>query len=112
MASDRKPTHADADDYFLARDARLGAARATTCAACQAPLPEGHRYLCVACVEDSERRAQTLLATLQAPPTTEPASAAAADQPPDADEYAECPNCGMTLDASGRCAVCVTTVRR
>jgi hypothetical protein len=112
MASDRKPTRADEDDYFLARDARLGAARATTCAACQTPLPEGHRYLCAACVEDSARRAQTLLASLQTPATAEPASAAAVDQAPDADEYAECPTCGMTLDASGRCAVCVTTVRR
>jgi len=112
MASDGKPARADEDDYFLARDARLGAARATTCATCQAPLPEGHRYLCAACVEDSAQRAQALLASLQTPASAEPASGAAADQVPDADDYAECPNCGMTLDASGRCAFCVTTVRR
>src|SRR4051794_6299383 len=52
----------------------------------------GHRYLCAACVEDSARRAQTLLATVQTPTTAEPASAAAVDQAPDTDEYAECPN--------------------
>jgi predicted RNA-binding Zn-ribbon protein involved in translation (DUF1610 family) len=112
MASDRKPIGPDEDDYFLARDARLGAARATTCAACQVPLPEGHRYLCAACVEESARRAQTLLASLQTPAPAAPTGAAAVDQAPDADDYAECPNCGMTLDASGRCAFCVTTVRR
>jgi len=77
-----------------------------------ARLPEGHRYLCAACVEDSARRAQTLLASLQTPAPAAPTGAAAVDQAPDADDYAECPNCGMTLDASGRCAFCVTTVRR
>jgi hypothetical protein len=110
MASDRKSTGGD-DDYFLARDARLGAARATDCATCQAPLPEGHRYVCAACAEDSARRATTLLASLQTSTTAEPTAALAVDQAPEGDDDA-CPNCGMTLDASGRCAGCVTTIRR
>src|SRR5215213_6186186 len=123
MASDGKPARADEDDYFLARDARLGAARATTCATCQAPLPEGHRYLCAVCVADSETRAAALLAALAAPaagttaaPAIDAAPAASAGsaitptmfpERGDADEDADCPQCGGPLDPSGRCAQCV-----
>jgi hypothetical protein len=81
---------------------------ATDCAACGAPLPEGHRYVCMACAEDSARRAGEILAALQGSPS---ATAPAAD-PIAEDDPMACPTCGMRLDESGRCAGCVTTVRR
>ncbi len=114
MSDVRKPTAADERDYFIARDERLGAARATDCAVCQAPLPDGNRYLCATCVADSAERAQVVLTSLRPrSPTERPAeSADEVSASADADEYVDCPTCGMRLDASGRCAGCVTTVRR
>lgn len=83
----------------------------TDCALCGASLPAGHRYLCVACVAESERAAAAILARTAAP--TAPAEEAAPEPAlADADDSDSCPTCGMRLDPSGRCAGCVTTVRR
>jgi hypothetical protein len=114
MSDTRTPTATDEQDYFIARDQRLGTARATDCAACRAPLPDGNRYLCTSCVADSAKRAELVLASLQPRPTMGEAaeSPEAGSTAADPDEYAECPTCGMRLDPSGRCAGCVTTVRR
>jgi hypothetical protein len=85
---------------------------ATDCAACHAPLPEGHRYLCAACVADSEQRAQAVVATLSVEAGDDAVEAAdVTSDVGDTDELS-CPNCGMPLDASGRCAGCVITVGR
>jgi hypothetical protein len=84
----------------------------TDCAACHAPLPEGHRYVCAACAEDSARRAAAILAALRAPNDDPAPAAVQADAPDVVDDVMDCPTCGMPLDASGRCAGCVTTVRR
>ena len=114
MATTRKPTPADENDYFVARDERLGAARATDCAACHAPLPDGNRYLCEACVADSGERARALLEGLPGAGGAPSAATPAADDSlaSDADDALDCPNCGMRLDPSGRCGGCVTTIRR
>lgn len=83
----------------------------TDCARCGAPLPAGHRYLCAACVAESERTAAAILART-APPTAADAATAPEPAPPDSDDPDSCPTCGMRLDPSGRCAGCVATVRR
>jgi hypothetical protein len=109
MATTRKGTPADDPESYSARGGET--AVATDCAACGAPLPAGNRYLCGACVEESGRRAQALLAELRGARKAGPApeaEVAAADE----DDPMACPTCGMRLDASGRCAGCVTTVRR
>ena len=114
MATTRKSAPADDPDSFPRRDERLAATPATDCAVCHAPLPAGHRYLCAACVEESAGRARATLESLQAAGTRAPAAGAAAivSDAVDVDDPGECPACGMRLDASGRCAGCVTTVRR
>jgi hypothetical protein len=111
MATTRKAASADDLDAFQQSSAAVDAA--TDCAFCHAPLPEGHRYVCGPCAEESAQRAQAILAALQAAPD----DGARPGTPADALELAEddpmeCPTCGMALDASGRCAGCVTTVRR
>ena len=113
MATTRKPTRADDYDYALGRDEGLGTARPTDCAACHAPLPPEIRYLCAACVAESARRAETLLASLgRGAPGRPAASRADSPEGDEVDELMVCPTCGMGLDDSGRCAGCVTTVRR
>ncbi len=115
MSTTPQPHAADAPDYFAARDERLGAARPTDCAVCRAPLPPGNRYLCAACVADSASQAQRILDALEQGPHQRASGAGPDEVAPgtaDGDEYADCPACGMRLDASGRCAGCVTTVRR
>jgi hypothetical protein len=115
MATTPKPARADDPDSFQARDERLGAARGTDCAACHAPLPAGNRYLCAACVAESAGRARAILDSIQVggnEATGAEGVAAVAPDSVDADDSTACPTCGMRLDASGRCAVCVTTVRR
>ena len=111
MATTRKGTPADDPESYSARGGEAGAA-ATDCAACGAPLPPGNRYLCEACVAESERRAQAIWDGLQAPqavgPAPEVGDAAAVEE----EDLMACPTCGMRLDPSGRCAGCVTTVRR
>jgi hypothetical protein len=111
MATTRKAVSADDADSYSARGGEA-AVQATDCAACGAPLPAGHRYLCAACVEDSARRARAILAALR--PSEQPTAATAPDTAPalDEDDPTRCPTCGMLLDASGRCAGCVATVRR
>ncbi|HLH26994.1 MAG TPA: hypothetical protein VK066_31100 [Chloroflexota bacterium] len=109
MATTRKAVAADDLDAFQQGAAAVDAG--TDCAACHAPLPEGHRYVCTACAEDSARRADAILAALQAPSADLTPIADLADVSED-DELMDCPTCGMPLDASGRCAGCVTTVRR
>ncbi|HLI29052.1 MAG TPA: hypothetical protein VKZ60_18445 [Chloroflexota bacterium] len=83
----------------------------TACALCRAPLPPGHRYLCAACVAASERVATAILARTTAP-TIGPGDAAVPEPAASDEEPDTCPTCGMRLDPSGRCAGCVTTVRR
>src|SRR5689334_15560689 len=103
MATTRKNAPADDPDAFQSGAGAI-LDPATDCAACHAPLPEGHRYVCAACVEDSQRRAEAILAGLR-----DRAGDAAAGRPmadtPDLgeDDPMECPTCGMPLDASGRC---------
>ena len=106
MATTRKGASADDPDSL-----RTGGAVtvATDCAACGAPLPAGHRYVCLACAEDSARRARAILAALHGSPS---AAAPATDSPIEEDDPMACPTCGMRLDPSGRCAGCVTTIRR
>ncbi|MBX5493186.1 MAG: hypothetical protein IRZ14_18705 [Chloroflexi bacterium] len=82
------------------------------CALCQAPLPAGHRYLCAACVAASARTAAAILAGIAAPAALPPAEALPESLTNEPDDPDTCPTCGMRLDASGRCAGCVTTVRR
>ena len=105
MATTRKAVSADDPDSLRTGGA---VAAATDCAACGAPLPEGHRYVCVACMHDSARRAQAILDALHGSPT----AGAPTDDSPDEEDDMACPNCGMRLDPSGRCAGCVTTIRR
>src|SRR4051812_32909274 len=112
MAGRAETRGADEQDYFQARDSRLGTARATDCALCQAPLPADHRYLCAACVAESGSRARALLDALQPTDSGATASASPASRAEMGDEDTECPNCGGPLDPSGRCAQCVITVRR
>jgi hypothetical protein len=111
MATTRKAKEADDLDAFQQGG---GAALdpGTDCAACHAPLPDGHRYVCAACVEDSERRAQAVLASLKAPSDDATLLADLSEVMDADDDLMDCPTCGMALDASGRCAGCVTTVRR
>lgn len=111
MATTRKATASDDPDAFQPSG---GAALepGTDCAACHAPLPGGHRYVCAACAEDSGRRAEAILATLKAPSDDAPLLADLAAAMDTDDDPMDCPTCGMALDASGRCAGCVTTVRR
>jgi predicted RNA-binding Zn-ribbon protein involved in translation (DUF1610 family) len=112
MATTRKAAPADDLDAFQ-QHGGAAADSGTDCAACHAPLPEGHRYVCAACAEDSARRAQTILAALHGPSDDALTAAQLTDLPDAADDDPmECPNCGMALDASGRCAGCVTTLRR
>jgi hypothetical protein len=112
MATTRGSAGAHGDELASGRE--HSGAPATDCAACHAPLPEGHRYLCASCVEDSGQRARATLARLSGPsqPANEDEATAVAGARSDEDELTTCPNCGMALDASGRCAGCVTTVRR
>ena len=111
MATTRKAAPADDLDAFQQSDSAVDAA--TDCAICLAPLPEGHRYVCAACAAESARRAQAILAGLQGPLDGAASGSPAADALELAeDDPMECPTCGMPLDASGRCAGCVTTVRR
>jgi hypothetical protein len=111
MATTRKATAADDLDAFQQSSSAVDVA--TDCAVCHAPLPDGHRYVCAACAEDSARRAQAILASLHAPSEGAASRGLAADTPDlGEDDPLECPTCGMPLDASGRCAGCVTTVRR
>lgn len=110
MAGSTRASRADASDASHARGNRP-AQHFTDCALCQAPLPDGNRYVCAACAADSARRAEAALATLHGGAET-----AAEVIPPEAaaeeDDPMACPTCGMRLDPSGRCAACVTTVRR
>jgi len=111
MATTRRSTRADSPDYVPEREAHAAGPQPTDCAACHAPLPPDHRYLCAACVEDSARRAEEMRARRAA----EYRAPVAAPETPDtmeSDDPNACPNCGMALDASGRCAGCVTTIRR
>jgi hypothetical protein len=112
MATTRSSAGAHGDELGPSRE-EIGAP-ATDCAVCHAPLPEGHRYLCAGCVEDSVQRARVTLAGLPGPSNAENEGEAMgiAGAPTDEDELTACPNCGMALDASGRCAGCVTTTRR
>ncbi|HEY7067337.1 MAG TPA: hypothetical protein VII06_38110 [Chloroflexota bacterium] len=112
MATLRKSAPADDPDAFQSgAGASLDAG--TDCAVCHAPLPEGHRYVCAACAEDSRRRAEAILGGLRDPDGHAAAGRPMGDTPELAeDDPMECPTCGMPLDASGRCAGCVTTVRR
>ena len=86
----------------------------TDCALCGGVLPTGNRYLCAACVAENAAQAAAMLAAVQAgPPVTAKAAESAVSIEVDVDEDAmACPACGMRLDDSGRCAGCVTTVRR
>ena len=113
MATTRKAAPADDPGSYSARDAGPVAV-GTDCAICHAPLPDDHRYLCAACVAESAERARAILEGVEARRRDAPTASAAPGAPEvgEADEAAECPTCGMALDASGRCAVCVTTVRR
>ena len=111
MATTRKAAAADDLDAFQ----QSGGAvldPGTDCAACHAPLTDGYRYVCQACAEDSARRAQTILAALKAPGDDASLLADLAEVMDTDDDLMDCPTCGMALDASGRCAGCVTTVRR
>jgi hypothetical protein len=112
MATTRKAASADDLDAFQQSSAAVDAA--TDCAVCHAPLPEGHRYVCTACADESARRAQAILAALHGLPddAASRGAVAAASELGDDDDPMDCPTCGMALDASGRCAGCVTTVRR
>ena len=110
MATTRKGAPADDADAFRQGGAALDPG--TDCAACHAPLPEGHRYVCAACAEDSARRAQAVLNAIRHPDPGDTTPVLAEAPESGDDDLMECPTCGMPLDASGRCAGCVTTVRR
>jgi hypothetical protein len=115
MPSTPRAAGADDPDAFRSSNGRASATQWTDCAACQAPLPEGHRYVCAACAAESARRAEALLADLRArrDGTAEPEAVLdAVPEPAEPDDPLACPTCGMRLDDSGRCAGCVTTVRR
>src|SRR5438309_6203622 len=112
MATTRKNAPADDPDAFQSgAGASLDAG--TDCAACHAPLPDGYRYVCADCAADSQRRADAILGSLR-DRGDGIAGGRAIDETPELaeDDPMECPTCGMPLDASGRCAGCVTTVRR
>ena len=112
MATTRKNAPADDLDAFQ-RGVGATLDPGTDCAACHAPLPEGNRYVCAACGEDSQRRAEAILAGLRDPAAEATGGRPQDDTPEMAEEDPmECPTCGMPLDVSGRCAGCVTTVRR
>ncbi len=110
MATIRKGAAVDDLDAFQQSGPALDPS--TDCAICHDPLPDGHRYVCAACAADSARRAEATLAALHGPSADERLAAPLADAPEGDDELMDCPTCGMPLDASGRCAGCVTTVRR
>jgi hypothetical protein len=112
MATPRKAAPADDPAAFASSTGAAVPTTFTDCAACHAPLPPGHRYLCAACVADSAERARALLSLVAAGPPVAVEAPAESPDLAESDEVAECPTCGMALDASGRCAVCVTTVRR
>ena len=114
MATTRKPTGADNQEYSAPRGERPSGAKATDCTICQAPLPDGNQYLCTPCAADSAARAQAILDRLYAGQVDSAEEAPLADAPDtvDDEELMACPTCGMALDDSGRCAGCVTTVRR
>jgi len=85
----------------------------TDCALCGGALPEGNRYLCAACAAENAAQAAAMLAAIQVDPPKTSATESAVGIEADIDEDAmACPVCGMRLDDSGRCAGCVTTVRR
>lgn len=111
MATTPKGARVDEADAAATRNQQGGAVAATECALCQALLPAGHRYLCAACAAESAERAATILARLSAPASAPPA-ADLGHAAPEAEDPMACPTCGMPLDPSGRCAGCVTTVRR
>jgi hypothetical protein len=110
MASTRKGAPVDDLDAFQQSGAALDTS--TDCALCHAALPEGYRYVCAACAADSARRAEAILRTLQGPSDEVRSATAPTDAQEADDDPMECPTCGMALDASGRCAGCVMTVRR
>jgi hypothetical protein len=110
MATPRRA--APADDLDALQQGGPALDPGTDCAACHAPLPDGHRYVCAACAEDSARRAEAILRALRGPSGDTALAAADADAADADEDLMDCPTCGMPLDASGRCAGCVTTVRR
>ena len=114
MATARRSGPADDPDAFSSLGASAVPTDWTDCAACGAPLPPGHRYVCAACAADSAERALALLVRADDRRGDGPTGVGVLSSPDLAEEAdpMECPTCGMTLDASGRCAVCVTTTRR
>jgi hypothetical protein len=111
MATTRKGAPVDDLDAFQQQSGPALDA-GTDCAICHAALPDGYRYVCATCAADSARRAEAILGALQGPNDDARLAAAPADAPEADDDLMDCPTCGMALDASGRCAGCVTTVRR
>lgn len=111
MATPRKSAAADDLDAFQQGSATVEAP--TDCAICHDALPDGHRYVCKTCADESADRAGAILAALHVAHDAAGSAHLMDDAPELAeDDPMECPTCGMALDASGRCASCVTTVRR
>jgi len=111
MASARNSARAANNDAASPRRERAASPPATDCAVCSGPLPAEHRYLCATCVADSEQRAGKILSSLTFN-ESDASKRELATANVEVDEIMECPKCSGPLDAGGRCAMCVTTVRR